>query len=77
MIKSVGSSFKEVSLVKSGKWKPKSIFVVADIVDIVTVKGILTEGILGSCSKKLVDLCKDDIAYSINTTHSIKLNNLL
>eukprot|EP00957_Ditylum_brightwellii_P202753 15331612-Ditylum_brightwellii.AAC.1 len=37
MMKSVGSSFKEVGLVKGEKWKPKSIFVVADILGIVKV----------------------------------------
>eukprot|EP00957_Ditylum_brightwellii_P117598 8969032-Ditylum_brightwellii.AAC.1 len=47
LVKSIGSSFKEVVIVKGTKWKPKSIFVVADILDIVKESRILTEGILG------------------------------
>jgi hypothetical protein len=39
-----GSSWKEIELVKDGKWSPKSVFSIKSMSDVVSVEGELTSG---------------------------------
>jgi hypothetical protein len=39
-----GSSWKEIELVKDGKWRPKSVFSIKSMSDVVSVEGELTSG---------------------------------